>query len=83
MKRNSNDLAAPLIGLAAVFATLFTLGLAVVVPANLAPANPAPAAGDFPASVATASGGARAVAVEVAIVPARIEVIGVRRPPAA
>ncbi|MEP6657459.1 MAG: hypothetical protein ABJC33_09495 [Betaproteobacteria bacterium] len=78
MKRNSNDLAAPLIGLAAVFATLFTLGLAVVVPANLAPA-----AGDFPASVATASGGARAVAVEVAIVPARIEVIGVRRPPAA
>lgn len=78
MKRNSNNLATPLIGLAAVFATLFTLGLAVVVPANLAPA-----AGDFRASTTTTPAGARSAAVEVAIVPARIEVIGVRRPPTA
>ncbi len=78
MKRNPVDLAPPLFGIAAVFATLFTLGLAVVVPANLAPA-----AGAFPASTITMAAGARSAAVEVAIIPARIEVIGVRRPPAA
>ena len=78
MKRNPIDMAPPLIGIAAVFATLFTLGLAVVVPANLAPA-----AGAFPAATTTTAAGARSAAVEVAIVPARIEVIGVRRPPSA
>jgi hypothetical protein len=60
----------PLFGIAAVAMTALTLAVSVVIPANLAPA--AQEAGRF------AAGQAAAPATEVAISPARIDVIGLR-----
>ena len=57
-------------GIAAIAMTVLTLGLAVVVPAKLAPAGP-----EASTLLAVKS---KAPATEVTIVPARIEVIGVR-----
>ena len=71
---NSQRLLRPAFGLAAAFAAVATLGLAVVTPATLATAEPA---------VASARGAALARPVarapaEVAILPARIDVVAVR-----
>ena len=58
-------------GIAAVVMTAFTLGLAVVVPAKLAPEG-------HEAAMQLAARTKAPAATEVLIVPARIDVIGVR-----
>ena len=58
-------------GITAIALTALTIGLAVVVPARMSPGYPA--AGTVPAAQAVAP-----AATEVAIIPGRITVIGVR-----
>jgi hypothetical protein len=73
MYRNEPSIVRPVIGIAAALMAVLTIGAAVVLPARL---------GSAPQSPALA--GARAPSLEeVAIVPGRIEVIGVRRQAAA
>lgn len=75
MKRQQQHLAVPaLAAIAAVFATAVTLAIAVLLPANATPGT------DVELLAARARQGAP---IEVAIVPSRIEVIGVRNDKAA
>lgn len=69
MNRYEHHLPAPIIAVAAVLATVVTMALAVIMPAELAPIGGGALAGARPAAAAP---------VEVAIVPARIDVVGVR-----
>ena len=71
MKRYKTKLPRAAIGMTAVAMTAITFGLAVVVPAEVASRNQD--AGAYVASRAVSS-----VPTEVAIIPARIEVIAVR-----
>jgi hypothetical protein len=67
--RTESSLFRPVFGAAAVALTALTVSLAVVVPAHLAPGQ---------ASTELAATSADAHVTEVAIIPARIDVIGVR-----
>ena len=71
MNRYQPNTPRAMLGIAAIAMAVLTLGLAVVVPAKLAPA------GQDGATLLTAKSKAP-TAIEVLIVPARIEVIGVR-----